>query len=221
MLEKASAGCSAKQEGPSVVISCPDGTQGILASAGSVLVFPRGGIGVVPIFEYNNGDIVVMDVNENVLGTAATDLFDNSNAFGIKLYIGELVFTGVIHNNRETEKVELLSYNNGYAHQASSVLFKSDDCSGPSWVYPSRLDFSLGIVNTGSKYYVIGENTVPETLLFKSRIIGGNINYNGRYSGFNICESGEFVLNAYLSAEYTPPSEILNAAYPVRLEQLP
>ena len=47
VLENATGGggCSAQQEGSSVVISCADGTSGVLASEGTVVVYPEGAIG--------------------------------------------------------------------------------------------------------------------------------------------------------------------------------
>jgi hypothetical protein len=57
------AGCSATQQDNSVLIECSDGTSGVIAGAGTVVVYPEGQIGEVPLAEYNSGEIVVVDGN--------------------------------------------------------------------------------------------------------------------------------------------------------------
>ena len=52
-----SGGCSAEQDGSSVVITCADGTSGVLASEGTVVVYPEGGIVGVPVQSWPTGDV--------------------------------------------------------------------------------------------------------------------------------------------------------------------
>ena len=204
-----------------MLIECSDGTSGVIAGAGTVVVYPEGQIGEVPLAEYNSGEIVVVDGNGITLAQSVNDLADNPLAFFASLPLRYLDLTVVFYNNEDSGYVELLSYNWGYLAQASTVLFKTADCSGPAWLAPSRGTVPYGLVNTGSRFYVIGEGASLENLLFESRIISAHLNYNGRYRSAQPCEAGQFVTDAYLAAEYTPAPEILNAAYPVRLEQLP
>jgi len=215
------AGCSATQQENSVLIECSDGTSGVIAGAGRVVVYPEGQVGEVPLAEYASGDIVIVDANGITLAQSVNDLADNPLAFFANLPLGYLDLTVVLYNNEDSGYVELLSYNWGYVAQASTVLFKTADCSGPAWLAPSRGTVPYGLANTGSMFYVIGEGASLENLLFESRIISAHLNYNGRYRNAEPCEAGQFVTDAYLAAEYTPAPEILNAAYPVRLEQLP
>ena len=57
-----SGGCSAEQDGSSVVITCADGTSGVLASEGTVVVYPEDGIvGESPVQSWPTGDIVWQD----------------------------------------------------------------------------------------------------------------------------------------------------------------
>jgi hypothetical protein len=215
------AGCSATQQENSVLIECSDGTSGVIAGAGRVVVYPEGQVGEVPLAEYASGDIVIVDANGITLAQSVNDLADNPLAFFANLALGYLDLTVVLYNNEYAHSVELLSYNAGSEFQASTLFFKSSDCSGPAWLAPTRGRIFHGLVNTGDKFYVVGVGASPENLLFESRIISAHLNYNGHYRNADPCEAGQFVTDAYLAAEYTPAPEILNAAYPVRLEQLP
>ena len=67
-----SGGCSAEQDGSSVIISCADGTSGVLAGAGTVVVYPEGGIvGDIPVQSWPTGTIVFEDDNGVVLAEAS------------------------------------------------------------------------------------------------------------------------------------------------------
>ena len=56
-------GCSATQDGSNVVITCADGSTGVLASAGTVVVYPESSTGEVDLETINAGTIVVKDAN--------------------------------------------------------------------------------------------------------------------------------------------------------------
>ncbi len=219
--DAASAQCSANQDGSNVVISCTDGSSAVLAGSGKVVFYPEGTTGSVPLVDYSNGDISVVDASDTVLALAAPEIFDNANGYAIYLTINNKNITAVIYNNQKSARVELVSYNWGYDYQASTAFFKSEDCSGPVFIYPSRNSPQYGLVNTGTRFYVAGENAESESLLFNSRIISAHIDYNGLYRVATGCQTGEFVFPAYLASEYTPPTEIINAVYPVSLKQLP
>jgi len=70
VLQNASGGCSATQQENSVVIECADGTSGVVASYGTVVVLPSGSIkGVLPdITSVPVGDIYVVDATDIALG---------------------------------------------------------------------------------------------------------------------------------------------------------
>jgi hypothetical protein len=69
LLENAtgSSGCSAQQDGSSVLITCADGTSGVLASQGTVVTYPVGSSDVLDISTLPTGAIVVADANDVVL----------------------------------------------------------------------------------------------------------------------------------------------------------
>ena len=76
--DAASAQCSATQDGSSVVISCTDGSQAVLAGAGTVVTYPEGGIyGRSPTQTWSTGDVVFQDANGVVLAIAE-DVLDNT-----------------------------------------------------------------------------------------------------------------------------------------------
>jgi hypothetical protein len=62
----------------------------------------------------------------------------------------------------------------------------------------------------------------PTQLLFESARISGWANFSiMSYTPTGPCRVGQYVKDALPAITYTPAPEILNAAYPVRLEQLP
>ena len=66
--DAASAQCSAKQDGSSVVISCTDGSSAVLAGAGTVVTYPEGGvIGESPTQTWSTGSIVYVDAADIIL----------------------------------------------------------------------------------------------------------------------------------------------------------
>ena len=69
----------------------------------------------------------------------------------------------------------------------------------------------------------VHDMTISATdILFESARSSGNANFSaGSYSPAGSCRVGQTVVNAHPVITYTPAAEILNAAYPVRLEQLP
>ena len=56
--DAASAQCSANQDGSNFVISCTDGSIAVLASAGTVVAYPRGVIGEAPLDTLPSGEVV-------------------------------------------------------------------------------------------------------------------------------------------------------------------
>ena len=87
VLENASGGggCSATQQDNSVVIECADGTSGVIAGAGTVLVYPEGITGQPPAIEYNTGDIVLIDNGDVILGKASRT-YSSHPMFDVPVY---------------------------------------------------------------------------------------------------------------------------------------
>jgi hypothetical protein len=199
-------GCSAEQNGSSVIIACADGTSGVLASAGTVVIYPEGGVtGQSPVVSWPTGAIVFQDANGLVLGDAVP--------IGGQTTIYLDGFQGAFFNNAETELLVLTGWGGG-----SNVYFLSPDCSGQGFVSRSDDDFH----EISGKLFVRDMTFSPTETLFESARRSGSASFaSTRYSTTGSCRVGQTVVNALPAITYTPAPEILNAAYPVRLEQLP
>lgn len=68
----ASAQCSATQEGNNVVISCTDGSSGLLAGSGTVVVFSEGVIGESTTASVPAGAVVYVDAADVIVAEANT-----------------------------------------------------------------------------------------------------------------------------------------------------
>lgn len=209
VLEKASGGCSAKQEGSNVVITCPDGTSGVLAGTGSVYALPSSTEGSIPTIELPSGDVVVQDNDGVVLAKyygGATD----GQSYRVFLDSRDLV---CLVNMEETSSVTLHTCPNRYF-----AYFLSDDCSGdPLMSYHDRRAL-LSINGAYIAYPLDVEYTVALSLSRKpSAWVTSNFNIYGE----GTCETMESVIPAAPAVSYIPATEILEAAYPVSLYQFP
>ena len=204
--DAASAQCSATQDGSNVVISCTDGSSAVLAGAGTVVTYPEGGIyGESPTKTWSTGDVVFQDANGVVLAIAE-DLLDNT----ITDIDGH---QGTFYNDPENQSVLLTGWGGGtYAY------FLTEDCSEQTFLAWNNDDFHEinGILSVRDLSFQRAD------ILFKSRRRSGYANYGtGFYASAEDCQSGEFTKNAYPAITYTPAEEIVYAAYPVSLTQLP
>ena len=199
-----SGGCSAEQDGSTVVIACADGTSGVLAGAGTVVVYPEGGIvGDITVQSWPTGTIVFEDDNGVVLAEASqigsSLVFDLDNVKGTFVNVpeGRVVITGLRSGER--------------------VYFSSDDCSGQAFgttdIFIYDMDGQLGVPHP---------NAEKSEILSNSYFNSGSGNFKtDTYSPSGSCKSEQSVVNAHPLVEYTPPSEFRSAAYPVKLAQLP
>ena len=196
VMENASGGCSATQQDNSVLIECADGTSGVIAGAGTVYVYPSGTLGQLPSGSYNSGEIVLKDANDITLGPSR----DVSGYYDVMLFSDERELGYIqLKNNHETQSVDVRTRDDSYA------WYQTPDCGG--------LIFSQSyLVQIGGDYFAPSPDHSIQYLLHKSR------RYNG---GLGECEAGEWLWQTKVTIPYTPAPEILNAAYPVRLEQLP
>ena len=198
VLENASGGggCSATQQDNSVLIECADGTSGVIAGAGTVVAYPEASSGVVDPSTVATGDVVLMDSNDIVLGRAL-DLWNN--IYTIVLPIPDLGFCYIhVWGGSEGEPITTGS-NRGQGY------FQSDDCSGQMLIQKTAwCDYIQG-------NYYFGAEQVDGDVLSKSELWSDG------------CRVEEKIHRNTLSfpTPITLPPEIVNAAYPVRLEQLP
>ena len=190
-----SGGCSAEQDGSSVVITCADGTSGVLASAGTVIVYPEGQTGAVDLESFNTGDIVVMDANGVILAPIYKATGDS---YTVYLGSNKTWPLAYIINNDARERVELRGYGSD-----QFLYFVEPDCQGTTLG-----GNAAALVKVNDEFFADAGNAGE--LLIKSRMDGGGV-----------CINGERVDRFRVFSEYTPAQELLEAAYPARLEQLP
>ena len=211
VLENASGsgGCSAEQDGNSVVITCADGTSGVLASEGTVVALSNGVFGNSDGLSYNTGDIVVKD-NDGVIIAVA----NSSGGEIVEVTLEEEPrLLGYLYNDDSTQQIRLSGTDYNY------ILFQSDNCSGQPFV--SYLRGSEPILDNGlGNLFTKDPESTVERLLFGSRIRSAGMFFD-EFREAEQCEAGSYVANAYLGVEYFPSSEIVNATYPFVLEQLP
>ena len=199
-----SGGCSAEQDGSSVVVTCADGTSGVLASEGTVVMYPEGGIvGESPVQSWPTGTIVFEDNNGVLLAEASQ--VGNLLVFDLDDVKGTFV-------NLPQGRVVVTSWRSG-----ERIYFSSEDCSGQKFGTTDTM-----IYDWDGELAVPLPNTDKQDILSNSYLKSGSGNFKtDSYTASGSCNSEQSVVSAYPLVEYTPPKEFLNAAYPVRLAQLP
>ena len=221
-ISNALSGCSAAQDGSSVVITCADGTSGVLASEGTVVLIPEGDVAITAPDTYNTGQIVVMDANDSIVAPALASEISATNFFQIELATSSDTFRTYLRASDEDDSVTLVPYNAGTVVSASRLLFKSDNCSGQPFIYASAEQARWALAKTSeSEFFVKKPDAESEELLFGSRIVSEHVDYNSYYVLASSCESGDFIRTAYLAAPFEVPTSISDAMFPIRLEQLP
>ena len=206
VLENASGGCSATQQDNSILIQCADGTSGVIAGAGTVVVYPEGIIGDPLPITLNTGDIVIQDANDIILGKGGS--FGN----GYTIYVGESSSDGVlvVSNDSRNERVVFASCSGCYVYYTDAACE-----NGPVVAW-----------NQSNAYLIDGAFLVKvpeaerEYALVKSRRKSSYFN-GQKLTDSGDCETYEITNTFPVPAEFTLPDEWTNAAYPVRLEQLP
>jgi len=196
VLENASGGCSATQQDNSVLIECADGTSGVIAGAGTVVAYPEAYSGVIDPSTVATGDVVLMDANDIVLGQAIDKW---NNIYTIDLLIPDLGACFIhVYSGSAGEPISTGS-------NRSQGYFQSDDCSGQMLIQASRwCEYIQG------NYYFKGE-AINGQVLSKSELWPDGCRVQEKINSNTLA----------LPSLITLPPEILNAAYPVRLEQLP
>ena len=197
--------CSVAQVGSSAVITCEDGTSAALASAGTVVVYPEGMLGESPPLTYPTGAVVIKDASGTVLGEALADF---AGGHYIELKVGETTSTGVLANVTSSSSVELFF--------PTQYFYLEEDCQGLPFVqHPTFITWD----DSTDEYYVGNPDVVSTTILFGSQKTSSYV-ANGILQSF-ACENGSVVVSALPTVPFVPPQEILNAVYPISLEQLP
>ena len=200
-------GCTVEQVDNSAEITCADGTTAVVPGYGTVVVYPEGTVGEIPPIDYNTGPVVVYDANDVVLGEVVT----TSNA-GVPIIevLGVQFPRAALFNEPISESVILTASN------PVSAFYLQSDCLGLPFV-----ENEYDLIEVDGGHYVPDTSLGKENLLLASKRQKTGGSFSLVYDPASDCETLDLVKTVYPTAPYTPAPEILNAAYPVRLEQLP
>lgn len=206
-------GCSATQQGNNVLVECVDGTSGVIAGAGVVVVYPEGQIGNVPPIEIPSGDFALVDANGEILARSRDAEGPRYLGFLGVNSVGTEILAVTFVNDEATGTVLL------YPAQKKWVYYLSDDCTGDPLVTAEERLLYLD----GFGWGVPAEATATSEVLIGSRIYTGNwYEYLDEPNPQESCNSIQAVIPGITAlVSYYLPEAVLNAAYPVRLEQLP
>jgi hypothetical protein len=143
-----------------------------------------------------------MDANDVVIAKpSGTQYFQGS--YTVNFFPNGSTRLGVIYNDDEAQTVTLGCYS-----CSTYVYYEEENCTGIPFQghggYVSRLP-------DGKLYVAPQQGGVSGRFLFGSRL----------NPTLDECLNGEWSATANMMVEFIPAPEILNAAYPVRLEQLP
>jgi hypothetical protein len=206
--------CSATQQDNSVLITCGDGTSGVIAGAGTVVLYPEGQIGEVPPIDYNTGPIVAVDASGVVLGLTTGFDFDNDPPIWVYINL-DVGGSARLFNLPDTQEVK-------FTVGPNTVFFLSEDCSGPAFL-------SNGMIEINSQFFMQEPSAPQADILVNSRLSTGwwDVVYDSssspqiQYFEGSGCEThSNILMGASPAVEYIPAPEITNAVYPVTIEQL-
>jgi hypothetical protein len=207
VMENASGGCSVEQVDNTAEITCADGTTAVVPGYGTVVVYPEGVVGEVPPIDYDTGPIVVYDANDVLLGEVVS-----TNNGGVPIIgVLETEYPQAAIFNEPTSQSVILT-----TAYPVPVFYLEDNCQGLPFVQNG-----FNLVEINGAHYVPDTSASRETILMASRRSSAGGSFSAVYEPATACETLDLVKQVYPTAPYTPAPEILNAAYPVRLEQLP
>jgi hypothetical protein len=198
LLENAtgSSGCSAQQDGSSVLITCADGTSGVLASQGTVVTYPVGSSDVLDISTLPTGAIVVADANDVVLAGYVEGSYGN---YLVNLGVGVTILATIFNDdNAQTVNVGVYSQ--------EPIYFNEVDCKGQGFVGNTSY-LSLG---PDDEYFTVASESVQIPQVTQSKFTGTEcINIETASNGF------------WTVFPYSLAPELTNAVYPAKLYQVP
>ena len=212
-----SGSCSAQQDGSSVIITCPDGTSGVLASEGTILVYPVGVIGQVPVSQLPTGSFVVIDANDEViaqLNTFGPDASGTLNGPIFRVSLLPSISDSYLININNDQSVLLTSPTN------QPVFYPTADCSGIPYSKGHTVGWLRDLGSEG--FYTLTSASPLYTFQAKSKRLTGSFEVSTfTYYPSEPCESINIAVNAGPLSVFEPATKVIQAAYPLRVEQLP
>lgn len=207
------SGCSAQQDGSSVVITCADGTSGILASAGTIAIL-EGSTGLTPdISVIPSGSFYLVDGNGDALAYYGGSTLSLGAGFNIGIAGDSRLKEAAIAYFEDESRVEVTSRS---GLRFSKIWYSSEDCTGPEFFDSSNSDTLVHIAE--------GEFGVPSgppiSTAWRSSSYPGY--FNGSYvAPSEDCNAEDVIGTKHPLAEYTMPDKLVNPVFPLSVEQRP
>jgi len=226
LLENAtgSSGCSAQQDGSSVVITCADGTSGALASQGTV-VFLEGLIGEVPDLSAVPTDFVLQDADGTILGAVfATQTSSNFSVYNLNGF--SINSIGVLVDNAADTIVGIANVDDVSAYDYYPSIIKlyytTEDCSGPAFSDTVLRGHSkVMLIESQNEFSPAGDviafPTTPQvSTLMKSWRAPGGITLSGKsmVGDCQVLDVPQIISGAPMQTWY-PPEELLAPTFPL------
>ena len=212
VMENASGGggCSATQQDNSVLIECADGTSGVIAGAGTVVIYPDGDIvGEAP-------DPVTLPTGDFV--------WQDANGVTITAY-GDRVYNSIPLTDSAGRRARMFIDDDA---QALFIIplqidryYTEPDCSGTELIlYPFFSDKYIFMVSDA--FYVLASENISGSVMIQSRRLTKI--FDGESWQVPDCVNETSIYNNLTfrqKIQYQPPEEWVNAVYPLSIVQLP
>ena len=207
-----SGGCSAEQDGSSVVITCTNGTSGVLAGAGTVAII-KGSTGETPdVSTIPSGAFYLVDGN----GEAIAYYGGNRLEFGGGFFIGiggeSRLKEAAMAYFEDQQRAEVTGRINLY-----KIWYSSEDCTGPAFYDSSNSDT---LVHVAEDEFAVPSSPPVSTAWRSSRNPGSLV--AGVYTlPSQDCNAEDIIGTKHPLADYVVPEQLLNPVFPLSVEQRP
>lgn len=166
---------------------------------------------------YNRGDILLKDANGVALGVAEAESRWEWEIFSLRIPQED-------RKNVPRRKYYVWNHPDEYVETAAShssssaIYFTEPDCTGTIFIPQNRAD----LAEVEGVFYAPPSNANYENLLFKSSRTSSTVNSSaGVKSSSGSCVAKSYTIDAVPAEIFVLPNEVINASYPVYLEQQP
>ena len=208
-------GCTATQQDNSVLIECADGSSGVLAGAGTVVILPEGTTGIAPdLSSIPIGNFYWEDGTGNTIAEYYNSNFDE-NGEGVIDVLDEGGRRMAFQQTNIDQSLEL-------RHGGTwTVKYPQDNCEG-AFLIKFNQPSTDAVLHLDGSYWAKGDPLSGETLI-RSQRLTDYFNYSTDEWVENACESiaNPSPGDGWIGVTYEPPSEWINATYPLTLVQKP